>query len=115
METLRQDLRFAGRILKKNSGFTLVAVLTIALGIGATSGILALVNAVLIRPVPFPDPDRVVLVWETQPKQNNRTRLATLADFLDWRDRNHSSESSQPLVDRSWRMRNILDTIKSSC
>ena len=89
VETLRQDLRFAGRILKKNSGFTFVAVLTIALGIGATSGILALVNAVLIRPVPFPDPDRVVLVWETQPKQNNRTRLATLADFLDWRDRNH--------------------------
>lgn len=89
METLRQDLRFAGRILRKNSGFTLVAVLTLALGIGATSGILALVNAVLIRPVPFPDPDRVVLVWETQPKQNNKTRLTTLADFLDWRDRNH--------------------------
>ncbi len=89
METLRQDLRFAGRILRKNSGFTLVAVLTLALGIGATSGILALVNAVLIRPVPFPDPDRVVLVWETQPKRNNKTRLATLADFLDWRDRNH--------------------------
>jgi len=89
VETLRQDLRFAGRVLRKNSGFTLVAVLTLALGIGATSGILALVNAVLIRPVPFSDPDRVVLVWETQPKRNNKTRLATLADFLDWRDRNH--------------------------
>jgi len=89
VETLRQDLRFAGRILRNNSGFTLVVVLTLALGIGATSGILALVNAVLIRPVPFPDPDRVALVWETQPKQNNKTRLVTLADFLDWRDRNH--------------------------
>jgi len=89
VETLRQDLRFAGRILRNNSGFTLVVVLTLALGIGATSGILALVDAVLIRPVPFLDPDRVALVWETQPKQNNKTRLATLADFLDWRDRNH--------------------------
>src|SRR5260370_2636926 len=89
VETLRQDLRFAGRILRNNSGFTLVVVLTLALGIGATSGILALVDAVLIRPVPFLDPDRVALVWETQPKQNNKTRLVTLADFFDWRDRNH--------------------------
>src|SRR5260370_38660249 len=89
VETLRQDLRFAGRILRNNSGFTLVVVLTLALGIGATSGILALVDAVLIHPVPFLDPDRVALVWETQPKQNNKTRLVTLADFLHWRDRNH--------------------------
>src|SRR5258708_28662516 len=89
VEALKQDLRFAGRILRNNSGFTLVVVLTLALGIGATSGILALVDAVLIRPVPFLDPDRVALVWETQPKQNNKTRLATLADFLDWRDPNH--------------------------
>jgi hypothetical protein len=68
IERLGQELRVALRALRRNSGFTVIAVIVLALGTGANTAIFSVVNAVLLRPLPFHDPDRVMLVWEKIPK-----------------------------------------------
>src|ERR1044071_6722110 len=83
MDQLLQDLRYALRGLAASPGFTAVAAVTLALGIGANTAIFSLVEAAMLRPLPFPAPDRLVQVWETQP--GNDERRASPADFLDWR------------------------------
>ncbi len=78
-----QDLRFAIRLLVKDRGFTAVAVLALALGIGVNATVFTFVNAVLIRGLPFNDPDRIVVVVSRDAR--NRDRGASYADFEDWR------------------------------
>src|SRR6478672_9633644 len=91
MHTLIQDLRYGTRVLLKRPGFTLVAIITLALGIGANTAIFSLINAVLIRPLPFRDPERLVWTWGNIRNGGNRASVSPL-DYLDYRNQNQTFE-----------------------
>ncbi|HXZ19324.1 MAG TPA: ABC transporter permease, partial [Candidatus Acidoferrales bacterium] len=91
IETFLQDLRYGLRMLGKNPGFTLVAVLTLALGIGANTAVFSLVDAILLRPLPYRNPSELVVVSETVPEMGGGFELGMAAgEYLDYRDRNRS-------------------------
>ncbi|MCW5556498.1 MAG: ABC transporter permease [Verrucomicrobiae bacterium] len=90
LETLLQDIHYGARQLRKNPSFTAVAVLTLALGIGATTAIFSIVHAVLLQPLPFHDPTQLVRIWEANPEKGNERALVSAADFNDWRVRSHT-------------------------
>ncbi len=88
MKNLWQDIRYGLRGLRRNPGFTTVAVLSLALGIGANTAIFSLVNAVLLRPLSFPDPDRLVIVWEEASFAGFPQNTPAPANYVDWRAQN---------------------------
>ncbi|HEY6400703.1 MAG TPA: hypothetical protein VI479_04800, partial [Blastocatellia bacterium] len=83
-----QDLRYGARMLLKTPGFTLITVLTLALGIGANTAIFSVVNGVLLKPLPYKDPQRLVMVWTTKPQY--LVNPINSAEFVDLRDQNQS-------------------------
>lgn len=91
IDDLWQDLRYGFRMLGKSPGFTSIAVLTLALGIGANTAIFSVINAVLLRPLPYPEADR--LVWLNERHDQIPARWISYPNFLDWRERNQSFES----------------------
>src|SRR3982751_326573 len=108
LETLLQDVRFGARVLAKHKAFTMVAVFTLALGIGANTAIFSVVNELLLRPLPYRDADRIVMVWEVTP-QGRHENTVSRANFRRWRDESNSFSSLAAFSDQRL---NLTDTDK---
>jgi putative ABC transport system permease protein len=93
LDSLLHDLRFALRTLRTRRAYAAIAILTIALGIGAATAIFSVVDAVLLRPLPFPSADRIVMLWGTLGGQRQEPVMIAHADVMDWRERSRSFES----------------------
>ncbi|HTU45007.1 MAG TPA: ABC transporter permease [Bryobacteraceae bacterium] len=90
LASLWQDARYGARLLLRSPGFAAIVILTLALGIGANTAIFSVVDNVLLRPLPYPQPDRLVRVWENNLAKGFSRNVVNPFNFLDWRERNHS-------------------------
>src|SRR5579864_5930880 len=99
VEVLLQDLQYGARMLRMNPSFTLIAVVTLALGMGATTAIFSVVDSVLLRPLPYKDPSRLVVVWENFIRLNHPHNVAAPANFLDWQSQNTVFEGMAAMAD----------------
>jgi putative ABC transport system permease protein len=93
MQTLWPDVRYAGRILTKRPAFSALVIITLALGIGANTAIFTVVDAALLRGLPYKNPERLVQVWENLPQGATTQREASYPDFIDWKTNNRTFES----------------------
>src|SRR5580658_2861678 len=109
MGTLLQDVRYGLRNMARNPGFALVAMLTLALGIGANTTIFSVMNNTLLKPLPFPGADRLVLVWETFGKGSDNWNIVSAPNFWDFQKRANSFES-MAIFDSSGRGYNLSST-----
>jgi putative ABC transport system permease protein len=93
MVTILRDLRYSWRTLGKAPGFSIVALLVLALGIGANTAIFTVVNSVVLRPLPYPGSDRLALIWETDLKDGIKREGPSGPNFLDWKEQSQSFEN----------------------
>src|SRR5258708_38498389 len=107
MMSFWQDVRFGLRMLSKNPGFTAIAILTLALGIGANTALFSVVNGVILNPLPFPNPDELVAVYTKSPTfQESSISYPT---FLDWQKDNHSFAALSALRSEDFNMTAAAD------
>ncbi|HKP10859.1 MAG TPA: ABC transporter permease, partial [Blastocatellia bacterium] len=107
LETLWQDLRFAGRMTIKQPGFTLVAILTLSLGIGATTAIFSVVNAVLLRRLPVSDPERVVVIHNQLPRLNLPRTSVSALHYLDYSSQADVFEATAAIGQRNFNLTGV--------
>src|SRR5256714_11158399 len=93
METVTKDIRYALRQLFNHRAFSLIAILALALGIGANTAIFSVVNAVLLRPLPYPAPEQLVWIWGTNPLNDIPKENASYPDYADWRQQAQSFDA----------------------
>jgi putative ABC transport system permease protein len=105
-ETLTQDVRYGARMLAKHKAFTSIAVLTLALGIGANTAIFSVVNELLLRPLPYRDADRVVMLWEVTP-EGRRQNTTSRANFRRWREQSTSYQQLAAFSDQRFNLTGI--------
>src|SRR5262245_52702439 len=108
-ESLRQDVRFAFRTLRKSPGFTLVAVLALAIGIGGNTAIFSLVDAVRARALPYKDPGQLVMLWGNVMRARVERRGTSYPDYLDWRAQSKSFEDMAAFDGQSLTLAGIDD------
>ena len=104
---LGQDIRYGLRILGKNPGFTAIAVIALALGIGANSAIFSVVNAILLKPLPYKNPDQLVMIWENATHLGFPKDTPPPANFLDWRQQSTVFESMAAFAERSFNLTGV--------
>ncbi len=92
LDHLRRDLRHGLRLMRRRPGFTAVVVLTLALGIGANTAIFSLLDAVLLRPLPYRDPGRLAMLWAEDTLHNDQEEQVSLLNFADWKSQSHTFE-----------------------
>src|SRR6267143_279048 len=92
METLWQDIRFGVRMLANKPAFTVIAVIALALGIGASTAIFSVVNTVLLRALPYPNGNRLVMIWEQNRARSRDRNVVSSANFQDWREQSQVFE-----------------------
>jgi hypothetical protein len=102
MADLLHDIRYALRSLRRSPGFALAAILTLGLGIGANTAIFSVVHGVLLRPLPYPEPERLVMLWGHHPTIGRET--ASLPDFLDWRRQARSFDAIAAWANASYNL-----------
>lgn len=107
MDSLFKDIRYGVRSLLKRPGFAAIAVITLALGIGANTAIFSVVNTLLLRPLPFKEPDKLVQVWEANYKRGRNEMPVSYPNFADWRDQNQVFEQIAAYSDTTF---NLTDT-----
>ena len=107
LESIMHDLRFATRSLLKTKGFTVAALLVLALGIGSTTAVFSVVNAVLLRSLPFKNPDRLTILWGNAMRQKLERRAASYPDFVDWREQSTSFEGIAAYNDDSFNLTDV--------
>src|SRR5215468_5166027 len=93
MDALLKDIRYGLRNFLKRPAFTVIAVITLALGIGANTAIFSTIHALLLKPLPFPELDRVVALWDRVPSRGMERNEVTVANYLDWRAQNKTFEN----------------------
>src|SRR5712691_2204748 len=102
METLFKDIRYGIRSLLKQPAFTVIAAITLALGIGASTAIFSVVHAVLLRSLPYGGADRLVTVWENNRRSDGKSQnVINLGNFFDWKEQNHVFEDMAAFIDRN--------------
>src|SRR5262245_65147712 len=104
MRTFWQDLRFGARMLLKKPGITIVVVITLALGIGANTAVFSLINAVLLKPLPYYEPERLVMVWEEATFAGFPRQEVAPANYVDWKARQTVFEDMAALGWASFRL-----------
>ena len=107
LETMAQDLRYGVRVLAKNKGFAAVAILTLALAIGANTAIFSVVNAVILRPLPYPEPARLTVLWGNVHRVRVERRGASYPDYSDWRALNRSFSEMAAFDDHAFALTGV--------
>ncbi|HEX8774171.1 MAG TPA: ABC transporter permease [Pyrinomonadaceae bacterium] len=109
METVLQDIRYGVRVLAKHKSFTIIAVLTLALGIGANTAIFSVVNELLLRPLPYGDAERLVMLWEKNVQAGARQNSVSRANFRDWRAQSKSFDGMAAFSDQRLNLTGVGD------